>query len=90
MAQLIVRNLEESVKRRLQRRAKANGRSMEEETRVILRETVGNEANGSKSRKGSIKGKGFGSRFASHFTDLDEPVTVREWNEPVKPSKFRR
>jgi antitoxin FitA len=37
MAQLVVRNLEESVKTRLQRRARRNGRSMEAEVRDILR-----------------------------------------------------
>ncbi|HYM75815.1 MAG TPA: toxin-antitoxin system [Candidatus Dormibacteraeota bacterium] len=37
MAQLVVRNLEERVKARLQRRAKRNGRSMEAEVRDILR-----------------------------------------------------
>lgn len=37
MAQLVVRNLEESVKARIQRRAKRNGRSMEDEVRCILR-----------------------------------------------------
>lgn len=40
MAQLVVRNLEQSVKTRLQRRAKRNGRSMEEEVRDILRNAV--------------------------------------------------
>jgi plasmid stability protein len=37
MAQLVVRNIENSVKVRLQRRARKNGRSMEEEVREILR-----------------------------------------------------
>ena len=37
MAQLIIRNLENDVKKRLQRRAKQHGRSMEEEARDILR-----------------------------------------------------
>jgi plasmid stability protein len=36
MAQLIVRNLEEAVKRRLKRRAERNGQSMEQEARDIL------------------------------------------------------
>ena len=40
MAQLIVRNLEEKVKRRLRQRAKSHGRSMEEEARVIIRDAV--------------------------------------------------
>jgi antitoxin FitA len=40
MAQLVVRNLEESVKARLQKRARRNRRSMEEEVREILRNAV--------------------------------------------------
>jgi len=37
MASITVRNLEEDLKRRLRVRAAENGRSMEEEVRVILR-----------------------------------------------------
>ena len=37
MAQLLVRNLDEDVKRRLQERAARRGHSMEEEVRDILR-----------------------------------------------------
>jgi plasmid stability protein len=37
MAQLVVRNIEDTVKTRLQRRARRNGRSMEAEVRDILR-----------------------------------------------------
>jgi len=37
MAQLVVRKIENAVKARLQRRARRNGRSMEEEIRDILR-----------------------------------------------------
>ncbi len=43
MAQVIVRNLEDTVKRKLQRRAARNGRSMEEEVRDILRNAVKDE-----------------------------------------------
>jgi plasmid stability protein len=43
MAQVIVRNLEDSVKRKLQRRAARHGRSMEEEIRDILRDAVKDE-----------------------------------------------
>jgi plasmid stability protein len=43
MAQLIVRNVETSVKNRLQRRAKQNGHSMEEEVREILRDATKQE-----------------------------------------------
>jgi len=40
MAQLVVRNLERSVKARLQRLARGHGHSMEEEVRDILRNAV--------------------------------------------------
>lgn len=41
MASITVRNLDESVKRRLRVRAAEHGRSMEEEVRDILRDAVG-------------------------------------------------
>ncbi len=40
MAQFVVRNIENQVKASLQRRARRNGRSMEEEVRDILRSAV--------------------------------------------------
>ena len=40
MGQLVVRNIENTVKTQLQRRAKRHGRSMEEEVRDILRNAV--------------------------------------------------
>jgi antitoxin FitA len=43
MAQLIVRNLENQIKARLQRRAKRHGLSMEEEVRDILRNALKDE-----------------------------------------------
>jgi antitoxin FitA len=52
MAQLVVRNLEQSVKTRLQRRARRNGRSMEAEVREILR-SAAKEKNGPQMGLGS-------------------------------------
>ena len=40
MAQIVVRKLDEAVKERLKMRARDNGRSMEEEARAILTESV--------------------------------------------------
>ncbi len=40
MAQLIVRNLDDDVKQRLQQRARRHGRSTEEEVRSILRQAA--------------------------------------------------
>lgn len=40
MASLTIRKLDETLKNRLRMRAAAHGRSMEEEVRIILRETL--------------------------------------------------
>ena len=61
MAQLVVRNIENEVKTRLQRRAKRNGRSMEEEVREILRDAAKNEG----SRR-----KGLGTEIAALFRGI--------------------
>jgi plasmid stability protein len=58
MAQLVVRNIEETVKSRLRRRAARRGRSMEEEVRDILRDAVKEE------EASSI---GLGTAISSHF-----------------------
>ncbi len=60
MAQLIVRNIEDEVKERIARRARAHGHSMEEEVRRILREAVGEEARPSDE-------PGLGTQLARHF-----------------------
>ncbi|MXY67378.1 MAG: Arc family DNA-binding protein [Acidobacteriia bacterium] len=44
MASITIRRLDNEVKTRLRARAAANGRSMEEEARIILREAVCREA----------------------------------------------
>lgn len=68
MAQFVVRNLDEDVKRALQRRARAHGRSMEEEVRQLLRQAV--------QEKPEAVG-GLGSRMSARFSEigLDEPLT---------------
>ena len=43
MANITIRNLDDDVKSRLRVRAASNGRSMEEEARLILRDVVGRE-----------------------------------------------
>ena len=43
MASVTIRNLDDDVKSRLRVRAAGNGRSMEHEARLILREAVGRE-----------------------------------------------
>ena len=80
MAQLVVRNLEESVKLRLQRRAKRHGRSMEEEVRDILR----NAAN-----ERDRPEKGLGSEIAALFVGKGYNFEVEELRgHPAKPASF--
>ena len=72
MAQLLVRNLELSVKEALQRRAQRHGRSMEEEARLILRQAA-------EAEQRQPEGVGLGSQIAALFADsgLEEPIA--EW-----------
>lgn len=82
MAQLIVRNLEEDVKARLQRRASRHGHSMEEEVRDILRNAVKSE--GSASRP-------LGSRLTARFAriGLDEDIGELR-GQKARPATFKR
>lgn len=59
MAQLVVRQLEDDVKAKLQERARRHGRSTEEEVREILRSAVGGEGGGAVVP--------LGTRIASRF-----------------------
>jgi plasmid stability protein len=80
MAQVIVRNLDDAVKRKLQRRAARHGRSMEEEIRDILRNAVKDE---DKPRKG------LGTEIAELFKgiELDEPIQEFRGFD-IDPPKF--
>ncbi|MDA8311618.1 MAG: toxin-antitoxin system [Actinomycetota bacterium] len=66
MAQLLVRQLEDDVKDALQRRARAHGRSTEEEVREILRDAVRTGPAGP-TRLGST----IASRFRGHGIEHD-------------------
>jgi plasmid stability protein len=82
MAQLVVRNLEEDVKTRLQKRAKKHGRSMEEEVRDILRAAVAKE---------NRPIEGLGTRIANRFKGigLKEGEEIQEWRGfPIRPAEF--
>jgi plasmid stability protein len=68
VAQLVVRNVEDSVKAGLQRRARRNGRSMEEEVRDILRTAVHKEED---TPAGGL-GTEISKIFAKH--GLDRPI----------------
>jgi plasmid stability protein len=64
MAQILVRNLEDSVKTELQARAERHGNSLEEEVRDILRDAT----------KAPIEPEfGLGSEIAALFAGLDVP-----------------
>ena len=67
MAQFVVRNLDDDVKTALQKRARAHGRSMEEEIRQILRHAVHDR---------SEVLPGVGTRMAARFADdgLDDAL----------------
>jgi plasmid stability protein len=78
MAQLVVRNLEDDVKAKLQRRARRHGRSTEEEVREILRHAVRGE---------DRPVAGFGSRLAARFARLGLDVDLPEQRgEEVRPA----
>ena len=61
MAQIVVRNIENELKERLQRRAAAHGRSMEAEVRDILRDAV---------NRGQKPKSGLGSDIARLFSGI--------------------
>ena len=80
MAQLVVRNLEDEVKARLQRRARRHGRSTEAEVREILRNAVRDEHG---------PGQPLGSRLRTRFAGIgleDELPELR--GEPARPATF--
>ena len=82
MAQLIVRNLEQEVKVKLERRAKRHGRSMEEEVREILRDAAKKE---SRSRKG------LGTEIAALFrrSGLAPEEQIAEFHgSEIQPADF--
>jgi plasmid stability protein len=78
MATLLIRNLDDSVKAALRKRAAANGRSMEEEARVIL--------NFELRRVSSFK-EGLGTRLARIFREsgAGELVIPPRTEMPRKP-----
>lgn len=80
MAQIVVRRLEESVKRGLKSRAARHGRSMEEEARAILREAVKRETG---------ERKGLGTQIAELFKDIGLEEDIPEIRgEAPRPAEF--
>jgi antitoxin FitA len=70
MAQFMVRNLEDDVAEKLKRRAKRNGRSMEDEVRHILR---------SAAQEGPSQARKLGSRIAQRFRRVGLAADLPEW-----------
>ncbi|HXW25527.1 MAG TPA: plasmid stabilization protein [Xanthobacteraceae bacterium] len=84
MGQIIVRNIEDSVKARLKRRAARHGRSMEEEARTILRDAVRRDER-------PTPPKGLGTRIANEFAGIGLSEEIPEWRGYfVRPPKFRK
>jgi plasmid stability protein len=80
VAQVIVRKLEEDVKRKLKRRAARHGRSMEEELREILRDAVKETT----SRRG-----GFGTEAVKLFRGIGLTEPIQELRGyTIKPPRF--
>jgi len=82
MAQVVVRKLDENVKRRLKQRASRRGHSMEAEIRDILRQAVQNEGPPS---------EGLGTFIARQFAGKGLDFEIPEWHgEEARPAKFRK
>lgn len=82
MAQFVVRNIENEVKARLQRRAARHGRSMEEEVRDILRNAVNQQ---------DAAVTGLGTEIASLFAKVGLEEDIPELRGyKIKPASFAR
>ena len=80
MALFVVRNLEEEVKARLQRRAARHGQSMEEEVRDILRDALKED----ESPAGVL-----GTEIASLFTKVGLEADIPELRgQVIRPATF--
>ena len=81
MGQILVRKIDDDLKRRLQERAKRHGVSMEEEARTILRHTLLVDPQPE---------YGLGTAIANLFKDIpdnDEPFK-RPLNQPMRRINF--
>jgi plasmid stability protein len=82
MAQFVVRNIENEVKARLQRRAKRHGRNMEAEVREILRDAVKEE---------DSPAGGLGTEIARLFAKVGLEADIPELRgHEIKPPSFAR
>lgn len=80
MAQILIRQLDDDTKAKLQRRARRHGRSTEEEVREILRNAV---------REVDEPPDKLGSRIAARFSGVGLQQEVAELRgQPVRPAQF--
>jgi antitoxin FitA len=80
MAQILIRQLDDDTKARLQRMARQHGRSTEEEVREILRNAV-RDVDEVPSR--------LGSRIAARFSRVGLSDDIPELRgNPVRPARF--
>ncbi len=80
MAQLIVRNLDETTKTRLKQRAELHGCSMEEEVRQILQNIV---------QEADVPSIGLGSRMVARFSGMGLSEDLPEWHgQCIAPLDF--
>jgi plasmid stability protein len=80
VAQILIRQLEDDVKAKLQRRARQHGRSTEEEVREILRNAVRDEARPPTP---------LGSQIAARFAGVGLKTEIPELRgQPVRAARF--
>mgnify|MGYP005863735611 FL=1 len=80
MAQLVVRNLDDDVKAKLQQRARRHGRSTEEEVRDILRSAV---------REEGAPLPPLGTRLSGRFAGIGLEEDIPELRgQPAKPAEL--
>lgn len=80
MAQILIRQLDDDTKAKLQRLARQHGRSTEEEVREILRNAV---------RSVDAPPTRLGSRIASRFEGIGLNQDIPELRgQPVRPAEF--
>jgi antitoxin FitA len=80
MAQILIRQLDDAVKARLQRRARRHGHSTEQEVREILANAVRDEERGPER---------LGSRIAARFAGVGLEGEIAELRgQAVRPARF--
>ncbi len=88
MAQILVRNIDDSVKERLRRRAHDHGRSLEEEARMILDDAAkaANDAVGTETAIQGTSEEGWATRASQMFKDVGftkeeaDALELRGWD----------